>query len=137
MNLSCLLLLCLVSSLARLILSPSKLHEKLILQTDQFRIQVINSDNFFNLQVALLDSTLLRSGAVPLVVQTNLWADAEHDRIAAGLVPVYPDAPLHGLLGQTWKNVEYSNGMLFEGAVEQYMVNSLFETDFDFSRFKN
>jgi len=46
-------------------------------------------------------------------------------------------APIHGLVGQTWKNMWYADGIPYEGEVTDYMVTSddLFDPTFVFSQF--
>lgn len=50
----------------------------------------------------------------------------------------YPNVPLHGLIGQTWKNIQYSDGLVYEGEVADYLLLSqdLFGVDFAFNQFR-
>jgi len=95
-----------------------------------FQVEVTNSDLFFNLRVMLLNEELLRAGTTPLVLD---HANADPAELAA----VYPSAPIHGLIGQTWKNVKYAEGRAYEGTVEDYMIQSqnVFDTVFPYSQF--
>jgi len=105
-------------------------NDRFVLRTPLFQVEVTNSDHFFNLRVMLLDEDLLHAGATPLVLR---HASAE----PAELTAVYPSAPIHGLIGQTWRNVRYAEGRAYEGAVEDYMIQSqnVFDPVFPYSQF--
>jgi len=102
--------------------------DQLTVRSDLFVVTAKNSDYFFNLEVRLLDEDLLRAGSLRTEVEGNSGAQVSQ---------LYPDAPIHGLIGQTWKNVVYSDDVLIEGEIDDYMIGSrsLFDTQFVFSRF--
>jgi len=104
--------------------------DQVSIQTPHLYFQIFNADNFFNLRVSLLDGDLIRAGSAPLDVGGNSLTGVSHD---------YPSHPLHGLIGQTWRNVKYADGVPFEGEIEDYMIQSrnLFDTQFVFSQFRN
>jgi hypothetical protein len=91
--------------------------DKLVVHTDLFDIELINSNYFFNLRVSLLSSQLLHLGSL---------VSGEH-----------PNVPIHGLIGQTWKDVKYVEGRPYEGEIEDYMITSknIFDPVFPFSQF--
>jgi len=100
----------------------------LIVQNNFLAVTAMNSDYFFNLQVNLMDPDLQRAGAIPVVVETSFLPESSS---------VYPDAPLHGLIGQTWRNVVYDGGVMYEGEIDDYVIIShqLFDPVFPYSRF--
>jgi len=105
------------------------------LSTPALRITIANSDMFLNQQLQVLDANLLAVGSK----RTVLAGSQEHQR--AKLNAVYgqdhADVKLHGLQGQTWRNIEYASGLEYEGSVMDYMVLSgnLFGYDFVFNHF--
>lgn len=103
-------------------------HDQMTVRTSQFLIQVTNSDHFFNLQVSLLDDKLLQAGALPFRAEGSSSKQLAH---------LYPAAPVHGLLGQTWKNVVYEGNHPYEGEIEDYLIASgqLTDPKFIFSQF--
>jgi len=103
--------------------------DRFSLRTSLFHIEVINSDQFFNLRFVLLDNDLLIAGATKLVLT--------HAPELRELDATYPSAPVHGLIGQTWRNVVYPEGRAFEGSVEDYIIQSrdIFDPIFPFSYF--
>jgi len=76
-----------------------------------------------NVETGLVDDALMAKGAVL-------------QKVRAG-TKVYPEIPIHGILGQTWKNVEYDDGSDIEGTVSDYHVqDGLYGTDFTFNQFQ-
>jgi hypothetical protein len=112
-------------------------------------IRVVNSDYFFNMEVSLLDQAILRAGAKKHTVtdreichqdqngQAQIeHAEHQHGMVEAALMKKYhTDYPLHGLIGQTWRNVLVC-GKHWMGAVNDYVVNSLFSDDYYFNYYK-
>jgi len=47
----------------------------------------------------------------------------------------YPSVPVHGVIGQTWKNALYCGGRMYEGEWDDYEVNDLYSTDFRYNQF--
>jgi len=95
---------------------------KVVVQSTELIFNIYGSDHFMNLESGLLDEKLMAKGG-KLV------------KVAPGQV-VYPEIALHGLLGQTWKNVEYSDGSDIEGSVADYQVqDGLYGSDFVFNKF--
>jgi len=106
--------------------------KQLFITTELFAIEINNADTFFNLQVQLLDDAVLSSGSQATIVE------GKYNNVEEAGSSVYPDVPLHGLIGQTWKNILYRNGAaIVEGEVDDYMVETrnLFDPNFLFSRF--
>jgi hypothetical protein len=111
------------------------------LYTDLFVIRIVNSDYFFNLDFALKDQTILNAGSKPLQItgeicelesNMNKLATDHKSVIAKKLKDQYPAYPLHGLIGQTWRNAIYC-GRYYEGSVDDYVVDSLFGNEHTFN----
>jgi len=87
-------------------------------------IQISNSDKFLNQETSLFDTKLLALGQDRRVLQ-----DGES---------FHSEVPLHGLQGQTWRNVEYPSGLEYEGSISDYHVTdgNLFGTAFVFNQYK-
>ena len=86
---------------------------------------ISNSDHFLNQETQLLDSKLLALGAT----RTKLLVGESF----------HSEVPLHGLQGQTWRNVEYPTGLEYEGSISDYHVTdgNLFGSAFVFNKFQN
>lgn len=99
-------------------------HRRVLVNTPVMTITISNSDKFLNQETALRDQKLLSLGA-----ERRVLADSEQ---------FHPEVPLHGLQGQTWRNVEYPSGLEYEGSINDYHVvdGNLFGTDFVFNQFK-
>jgi len=99
-------------------------HRRVVVQTPIVTLTISNSDKFLNQESSLHDKKLLKLGASRIVL-----ADGEQ---------FHPEVPLHGLQGQTWRNVEYPSGLEYEGSINDYHVadGNLFGTDFIFNQFK-
>jgi len=98
-------------------------HRRVVVSTPIMSIAISNSDKFLNQETALLDSKLLALGA-----ERRTLADNEQ---------FHPEVPLHGLQGQTWRNVEYPSGLDYEGSIADYHVTdgNLFGSAFVFNQF--
>jgi hypothetical protein len=100
-------------------------HRRVVVHTDVMKISISNSDNFMNQELELADDKLTALGANRIVLKDN-------ERF-------HPEVPLHGLQGQTWRNVEYASGLEYEGSIMDYHVvdGNLFGTDFVFNQFQS
>jgi len=51
---------------------------------------------------------------------------------------IYPKYPMHGLVGQTWKNARYPAKRFYEGEVDDYMMldHTLFSSQFLFNLYQ-
>jgi len=100
-------------------------HRRVVVTTPAMTITVSNSDKFLNQESQLHDKKLLALGK-----ERRVLADGEE---------FHPEVPLHGLQGQTWRNVEYPSGLEYEGSINDYQVidGNLFGTDFVFNQFKH
>jgi len=103
-------------------------YDQVTIQSKTFRISVVNSDLFFNTQFTLLDAELLTLGSPR--IQLKSYASANS-------TATYPAVPIHGLIGQTWKNAVYENGHYYEGHIDDYVLPSrdIFGTDFVFTNY--
>jgi len=102
-------------------------YDRLIVSNGEFHMVIVNSDYFVNIQLSMIDPEPLLLGREQVTVQGS------HDDSG-----VYPTMPLHGLIGQTWKNIHYGDGRLYEGDVDDYLLasNDLFGSDFTFNKFQ-
>jgi len=100
-------------------------HRRVVVHTPIMTMTISNSDKFLNQETALADQKLLQLGAER---RELLVGDAFH-----------PEVPLHGLQGQTWRNVVYPSGLEYEGSISDYHVTSgnLFGSEFTFNQFKH
>jgi len=98
-------------------------HRRVIVHTDIMKFIITNSDKFVNQEIELKDDKLIALGAERRQLKDN-------ERF-------HPEVPLHGLQGQTWRNVEYASGLDYEGSIMDYHVvdGNLFGTDFVFNQF--
>jgi len=122
------------------------------LHTDHFNIRIVNSDYFLNMQIAIIDKNILELGSKLVSLSENsakCKLDAQlytnhndnvnvhtHDDspVHELLAQQYPAIPLHGLVGQTWRNAQVC-GHFYEGHVDDYMVSSLFGQQYTFNFF--
>jgi len=105
-------------------------HNKLVLVLDSVVLTIMNSDNFVNFDLTLTDSSLLDLGGVRHVVP-NLSTPSS---IATLLTKWYGASnPLHGLIGQTWRNVVYANQKLYQGDITEYLLNNIADHNFVYS----
>jgi len=86
-----------------------------------FKISIVNSDFFFNIGTSMVRGDMLAFGQNKVVAH-------ETDTVKF---------PLHGLLGQTWRNVEYTTGKYIQGEPADYQVNSLFSPAFLFNLYEH
>jgi hypothetical protein len=104
-------------------ISASKLHVVL----DTIDLTIVNSDLFVNFDLALTDKQLLSQGA-PKHVMPN---GATPSQVAHHLNKWYGSFnPLHGLIGQTWRNVKYNDGKLYQGDVTEYQLDKIVDHTF-------
>jgi len=99
-------------------------HRRVSIRTPIMSIQISNSDKFLNQETTLYDQKLLNLGS-----DRHVLTDGEQ---------FHPEVPLHGLQGQTWRNVEYPSGLDYEGSISDYHVTdgNLYGTAFVFNQFK-
>jgi len=99
-------------------------HRRVIVDTPVMTLTISNSDKFLNQETVLHDTKLLALGQ-----ERRVLADGDQ---------FHPEVPLHGLQGQTWRNVEYPSGLEYEGSINDYHVvdGNLFGNDFVFNQFK-
>jgi len=98
-------------------------HRRVVIKTPIAALTMTNSDKFMNQEIAMFDEKLLALGAERLALKDG---ETFHSEI-----------PLHGLQGQTWRNVEYPSGLEYEGSIMDYHVvdGNLFGTDFVYNKF--
>jgi len=99
-------------------------HRRVVVKTPIMSIQISNSDKFLNQETTLFDQKLLALGSERKVLADNELFHSE--------------VPLHGLQGQTWRNVEYPSGLEYEGTISDYHVidGNLYGSNFVFNQFK-
>jgi hypothetical protein len=99
-------------------------HRRVVIKTPIMSLSISNSDHFLNQESQLFDQKLLELGS-----KRKILADDE---------TFHSEVPLHGLQGQTWRNVEYPSGLEYEGSINDYHIASgnLYGYDFVFNQFK-
>jgi len=84
---------------------------RLEIQTDIMGFEIANSDMFINMKVSLNNPQLLRAGATKHTITDKHVCKANsetnhHQLVETIVAKKYPvTTPLHGLIGQTWRNV--------------------------------
>lgn len=109
---------------------PNK--NEFMISTDDWQIGVTNSDDFFNLAVTWKQENFMKIG------QTLFRVPEGVDSLSHISNLPYPSLPLHGFVGQTWKNVEYAHGKKYEADAVDYMLagRNIFGNDFLFNQFQ-
>jgi len=112
--------------------------------TDLMVIRIVNSDYFFNLDFGLKDQSILIAGSPALQINGEICERESRvhkselattgSQIKKQLASTYPSVPLHGLIGQTWRNAIYC-GRYFEGSVDDYVTGGLFSNEHTFNFF--
>jgi hypothetical protein len=114
---------------------------KVDIHTDVMGLEIANSDMFMNIRAALNDQQLLKVGSTKHTVKDRAICKTNtethnHQLIESTVAKKYPvTTPLHGLIGQTWRNVLVC-GREWMGTVQDYMVSDLFASDNHYSYFK-
>jgi len=115
---------------------------KFTIDVPQFAIEVTNSDYFFNLEVALKDASILRSGSKktnshkPFLCSSSGMKSSERLAIVEDeMAKHYPRVPIHGLIGQTWRNAVICNHA-WVGDASDYVTSSLFSHDSAFNYYE-
>jgi hypothetical protein len=111
------------------------------IRTEIMNFDITNSDMFMNIHVALNNRQLLHVGAIKHTVtdhkicRTN--SDTHnHQLIESTVAAKYPvTIPLHGLIGQTWRNVKVCNRD-WMGTTEDYIASDLFAKDYHYNYYK-
>jgi len=98
---------------------------KVHVRTPLFALAFLNSDMFMNQEVALLDTKLAKKGS-------------KVTTLAHGQERPNQDVAIHGIVGQTWQNIKYPEGMFIEGAVADYRLeeSELFGMSFVYNQFQ-
>jgi len=108
---------------------------KLSIASKSFSFELANADYFFNLAVSALDRDMLQTGSKKHTI-TDATTCAQQNTagvIEASLLKKYHATfPVHGLIGQTWRNVEVCGKKLI-GTVQDYIVSNLFAQDYVFN----
>jgi hypothetical protein len=116
------------------------------IDTDSMFIRVVNSDYFFNIDFGMKNSQILTAGNRPLHItgevceiesrtpRAQLQGADTKAIITKKLKETYPAYPLHGLIGQTWRNAVYC-GRYYEGTVDDYVTGGLFSNEHTFNYF--
>lgn len=114
---------------------------KVHIRTEIMDFEVSNSDMFMNVGVALMNQELLRVGSkkhtiTDKVICKHNEESYNHEFVEARVAKKYPiSTPLHGLIGQTWRNLKIC-GREWMGTVQDYVVSSLFGTDYHYKYFQ-
>jgi len=115
-------------------------------ETPLFIVNVVNSDYFFNMGMTLRSIELLKAGATKHTVTDHQLCNAQviaksHSHaldhaVEQAVAAKYPAAhglpQVHGLIGQTWRNVKVCSKE-WMGGVQDYVVSDLFSEDYVFN----
>jgi len=119
-------------------------------ETPLFTVNVVNSDYFFNMGMSLKSNELLKVGSIKHTVTDHKLCDVNsvgkhsgeghshsYDRaVETAVAAKYPAAKglpqVHGLIGQTWRNVKVCSKE-WMGNVQDYVVADLFSEDYVFN----
>jgi len=73
------------------------------------------------------------------LLKPELFLMGQKRRVLQDNQRFHPEIQLHGLQGQTWRNVEYPSGLEYEGSIMDYHVVSgnIYGTDFVFNQFQS
>lgn len=112
---------------------------RLALDLPQFHVEIINSDYFFNMEVSLKDTQVLRAGAKQVKLREKVLCAADgmksEDRMShveSRMAKHYPRVPIHGLIGQTWRNALICDHP-WVGDASDYVTSSLLASDSAFN----
>jgi len=86
---------------------------------------------FFNIAAQLSNADILSAGSTKLQIHTSDPAAA-----AKQIALSYKEFQIHGLLGQTWRNIQWPSKKLIQGEPTDYQVSSLFSPEFPFTQFQ-
>jgi len=98
---------------------------------DTVTLSITNSDHFVNYHATLHDRNMLSFGARHLTIR-----DSNPSTVASSLAAHFPSYPMHGLLGQTWRFVQYAEKRLYQGDVADYIVPALSRPEFAYSQYQ-
>jgi hypothetical protein len=105
---------------------------KFTIDVPQFSVEVTNSDYFFNFEVAFKDVSILRSGSKKTNLHKSFLCSSSGMESSERLALVedemakhYPRVPIHGLIGQTWRNAVICDHA-WVGDASDYVTSSLF-----------
>jgi len=107
-------------------------HNRVSLTTSDFKLVAVNSDSFLNLGVDFTNAAVLHAGHAKVVIPT-LASPAEADQLISR---AYPEFAMHGLLGQTWRNIAWPHARLYQGEPADYQVANLFSHDFLYTQYQ-
>jgi len=107
-----------------------KAHNEAVVQIGAFTVGATNSDMFMNLQASCADTGMIAAGAKKVVLTGD--NATENDKIIS---QAYPEYQVHGLLGQTVRNIQYAHHKFIEGEPTDYQVSSITSSEFVFSQY--
>ena len=97
-------------------------------ESDEFSLRIVNSDNFLNQDVSIGRSLQMKIGEYKQAVKSH------HTAKITELEATLP----HGILGQTWSTRTYPNRWKFiAGQLFDYVEDGLFTTSSKYSRWIN
>jgi hypothetical protein len=105
---------------------------RVILTTEDFTMTAVNSDLFLNLGVDFVNARMLQAGHKHVVIPHSASPSDAEKLIAT----TYPEFAMHGLLGQTWRNIQWPQHRLYQGEPSDYQVSSLFSPEFLYTQYQ-
>jgi hypothetical protein len=110
-------------------------NSKVSIASKSFSFEVANADYFFNLGVSVFDRDMLHAGSKKHTITDSATCAQQNTQgvLEAALLKKYHVTyPVHGLIGQTWRNVDVC-GKKWIGSVQDYIVSNLFAQDYVFN----
>jgi len=107
-------------------------HSRTLIVLQDVVLTVANSDLFFNLGADMTIENIARAGQMKVIIDDMNASKA--DKI---LSTSYPEYRMHGLLGQTWRNIVWPHGKLYQGEPTDYQTQGLYGADFLYSEFQS
>jgi hypothetical protein len=112
---------------------------RVVVDTPMFNIAIHNADYFFNMEVIYKDHEVLRAGKksvklreLYLCSNDGMKSEDRMKRVEQRMNQFYPHVPLHGLIGQTWRNAQICDHA-WVGDASDYVTSDLFATDSAFN----
>jgi len=104
---------------------------RIIVSLDDFVFGITNSDYFFNIAAQLSNTGILTAGSTKLVVSSPPAEAAKQ------IATTYPEHQIHGLLGQTWRNIQWPHKKFIQGEPVDYQVVNLYSSEFPYTQYQS
>jgi len=85
------------------------------------------------LGVDFTNSAILRAGRQQVTISSSA-TPAQADKLIS---TTYPEFFMHGLLGQTWRNIQWPHARMYQGEPADYQVSNLFSSEFLYTQYQS